>query len=77
MTLDSTVVRLENGSHLPNSAMITYLSGVLDADIGTLLSATTRSDESPNIIIVDDSKIILYDSLPVLEEFFPMTARFI
>lgn len=67
----STVARWENGSRLPDAAMITRLSGVLDADIGTLLSAAARSDESPQVIIVDDSKVILSDSLPVLEEVFP------
>ena len=51
--------------------MITRLSGVLGADIGTLLSAAVQNDESPQVIIVDDSKVILSDSLPVLEEVFP------
>ena len=67
----SAVVRWENGTRLPDAAMITRLSGVLDADVGMLLAAVAQSDESPNVIIVDDSKVILSDSLPVLEEVLP------
>ncbi len=67
----SAVVRWENGTRLPDAAMITRLSGVLDADVGMLLAAAAQSDESPNVIIVDDNKVILTDSLPVLEEVLP------
>ena len=67
----STVARWEGGSRLPDAAMISRLSEVLDASIDTLLSAVAESDESPNIIMVDDSKPILSDSLTVLEEVFP------
>ncbi len=67
----STVARWENGSRLPDASMITRLSRVLDVDISTLLSAAAESEESPNIIMVDDSKVILSDSLAVLEEVMP------
>ena len=67
----SAVTRWENGSRLPDAAIIARLSGVLDADIGTLLSAAAQSDESPNVIIVDDSRVILSDGLSVLEEVLP------
>lgn len=68
---NSTVARWENGTRLPDAAMIARISKVLDVDVGTLLSAAVESDESPNIILVDDSKTILSDGVAVLEEVFP------
>lgn len=67
----STVARWESGSRLPDAAMIYRLATVLSADIDMLLSAAAQSDECPNVILVDDNKIILSGSLPVLEEVMP------
>lgn len=67
----STVNRWENGSRLPDVAMLSRLSHCLGIDVGTLLYATMESDESPNVIMVDDHKIILTGSLPVLEAAMP------
>ena len=67
----ATVSRWENGIRLPDAAMMTRLSKVLEVDVGTLLSAAVGIDESPNIIMVDDSKVILNDCAAVLEEVFP------
>ena len=67
----STVARWENGIRLPDAEMITHISGVLDVDVSTLLLAAARSEGSPHIIIVDDEKVILSDSLTVLDEVMP------
>lgn len=67
----STVARWESGSRMPDAAMISRLSGCLNVDTGTLLSVAAESDESPNVIMVDDRKIILTGGLPVLEEVMP------
>ena len=67
----STVARWENGSRLPDAAMITRLAKVLEVDVGTLLSTAAESDDSPNIIMVDDNKAVLADSLFVMEEVLP------
>ena len=67
----STIARWENGNRLPDAAMITRLSKVLEVDVGTLLSAAVNSDESPSVILVDDSKVILSDGVSVLEEVLP------
>ena len=67
----STITRWENGSRLPDAAMISRLAKCLNIDVNTLLSAAAESDESPHIILVDDRKIILQGGLPVLEEIFP------
>ena len=68
---NSTIARWENGSRLPDAAMITRLSRVLEVDVGTLLSAVAESDESPNVIMVDDSSVILSGGLSVLGEVMP------
>lgn len=67
----STVARWETGSRLPDAVMIARLAQYLDVDANILLAATEESDESPNVIMVDDSKIVLTGSLPVLESVLP------
>ena len=67
----STVARWESGSRLPDATMITQLSRILDVDVSTLLLAAAQSEESPHIIIVDDNKAILSDSLTVLDKVLP------
>ena len=68
---NSTIARWENGSRLPDAAMIARLSRVLGVDVSTLLSMAAESSESPNIIMVDDSEVLLTDNLSVLEEVMP------
>jgi len=67
----ATISKWESGSRLPDAAMITRLARVLEVDVGTLLSTAAESDESPNMIMVDDNKAVLSDSLFVLEEVVP------
>ena len=67
----STIARWESGTRLPDAEMITHLSKTLDVDINTLFLAAAKSEESPHIIIVDDNKVILSDSLAVLDEVMP------
>ena len=67
----STVARWESGSRLPDAVMISRISEVLGADVNMLLLAAAQSDECPNIIMVDDRKIILNGGLPILEEVMP------
>lgn len=67
----STVSRWETGTRLPDAAMITSLSKVLDVNVSTLLSAAVESEEPPNVILVDDSRAVLSDSVAVLEEVLP------
>jgi DNA-binding LytR/AlgR family response regulator len=67
----STVTRWENGTRLPDAAMITRLAKVLEVDVGALLSTAAESDESASIILVDDNKSILSENLSVLEEIVP------
>ena len=67
----STISRWESGNRLPDAAMISRLSEVLGVDVNILLSAAAQSDECPNVILVDDSKLILTGGLPILNEVLP------
>lgn len=67
----STVSRWESGVRQPDAIMITRLSEILDVDVNVLLSAAAESDECPNVILVDDRKLILTGGLPVLEKVMP------
>ena len=67
----STITRWENGSRLPDAAMITRLATILEVDVGTLLSTAAESDESLRIIMVDDNKATLSEGLFVLEDIVP------
>ena len=67
----STVARWENGTRLPDAAMLLRLSRCLGVNINTLLQLVAWSDENPHVIMVDDSKVILSDCLSVLEEVMP------
>jgi len=67
----STIARWENGSRLPDAVMITRIARYLDVDVNTLLRAAAESDDSPNVIMVEDRKIILSGSLAVIEEVLP------
>ncbi len=67
----STVARWENGSRLPDAAMMLRLAGCLGVDANTLLHLAAQSEESPYVILVDDSRVILSDGLAVLEEVMP------
>ena len=67
----ATVSRWESGVRLPDAIMITRLSEILDVDVNVLLSAAAESDECPNVILVDDRKLILTGGLPILEKAMP------
>ena len=67
----STVARWENASRLPDAAMICRLAKCLSVDVNELFQLAARSEENPNVIVVDDSKVILSDCLSVLKEVIP------
>ena len=67
----TAITKWENGNRLPDAAMILRLAKCLGVDANTLFHLAAQSDESPNVIMVDDSRVILSDSLTVLEEALP------
>ena len=70
----STVARWENANRLPDAMMILRLARCLGADVNTLFQLAAQSEETPNVIIVDDSKVILSDGVSVLGEVIPNAA---
>lgn len=67
----STITRWETGSRLPDVVMISRLSQCLGINIGKLFATAAESDDSPNVILVDDRKIFISGALPILEEVMP------
>ena len=67
----STIARWESGKRLPDAAMILRLAECLGTDVGLLLNVATESADSPNVIMVEDRRVILTGGLSVLEEVMP------
>ena len=67
----STVAHWESGRRLPDASMIFRLAECLDVNVSDLLSAAAESDDCPNVIMVDDSKIVLTGGLPILGTALP------
>ena len=67
----STIARWENASRLPDATMIPRIANSLGVDANELFQLVTQSEENPNVIIVDDSKVILSSGLAVLGEVMP------
>ena len=67
----STINRWESGTRLPDATMIVRLADCLGADSNMLFSLAAKSEESPNIIIVDDSKPIVTEGVNVLAKIMP------
>ena len=67
----STVARWENGNRMPDAMMISRLSRCLGIEVSALLRAAEESDDSPNVIMVDDRKIFLSGALSILETALP------
>ena len=67
----STIARWENASRLPDATMILRLANCLGVDANELFAAASQSEDSLNVIIVDDSKVVLTDGVAVLEEVMP------
>ena len=63
----SSVTRWESGSRLPDAFMITKISECLGTEASILLNMTASVAEKANVILVDDEKIILSGSLPIIE----------
>lgn len=67
----STVAKWESGDRLPNATMLTRLSQRLGVDVRVLLSPSIYGDGHPQVILVDDERIILSGGLPILRRALP------
>ena len=64
----TSVTNWETGRRVPDAILISRISDLLGVDTATLLGITEHPDEKPNIIIVDDERLILQGGLRVLQE---------
>ncbi len=67
----STISKWESGDRLPDIATISRLSECLNADVAELLRYSELTDEKPKVLLLDDERIILTGTLPVLRAALP------
>ena len=67
----STIANWESGRRLPDAVMILRLARCLGVDTNTLLHQVAQSEKCPNVIMVDDSEIILNGGMSVLSDILP------
>ena len=53
--------------------MLTRISDTLDIDVSYLISASSNQSNTPNVIMIDDERIILTGSIPVLRKVLPFS----
>jgi transcriptional regulator with XRE-family HTH domain len=67
----STIARWEKASRMPDATMIVRLADFFGVNVNDMFHLVAQSEENPNVIIVDDSKVVLSDALAVLGEVIP------
>lgn len=67
----STIARWEKASRMPDATMIVRLADFFGVNVNDMFHLAAQSEENPNVIIVDDSKVVLSDALDVLGEVIP------
>ena len=67
----STISKWESGDRMPDLSMIPRLSECLNADVAEILRFTEQGSEETKVILVDDERIILSGTLPVLRAALP------
>lgn len=67
----STIANWETGRRLPDTDMLTKISGTLGIDVSYLITTSLNQNNSPNVIMIDDERIILTGSIPVLKKVLP------
>ena len=67
----AAVAHWEKGIRRPDIATIIKISKRLDIDVAILVNAIDSDNEVPNVIIVDDEKIILNGGIPIIKSVLP------
>ncbi len=67
----STVAKWESGDRQPDAATLSRLSECLGVDVGVLLDRSASRPGHPQVILVDDERIILSGGLPILRKALP------
>ena len=63
----SAVAHWEKGIRMPDSTMLIKIADCLDIDVALLINAASQGNAAPNVIMVDDEKIILNGGIPILK----------
>ncbi len=64
----AAVSNWEKGNRIPDIDMVIKIAKCLDIDISVLIS---DGNETPNVIIVDDDRIILKGGIPIIKSVIP------
>ena len=67
----TSISNWEGNRRFPDVDMLSLLAKALDVDVAVLLASTEETDESPNVILVDDERIILSEWLSVIQNALP------
>jgi len=67
----STISKWESGDRMPDAVTLARLSECLGVDLSMLQRFSEAGGEKPNVMIVDDEKIILNGGIPVLQRVLP------
>ena len=67
----ASVANWEADRRLPNATIIAKIAEVLDIEVSELLDTANKDDIHPNVIIIDDNKIILTGGTPIIEKALP------
>lgn len=67
----STVARWENGTRMPDAAMIVKIAEILGTDVETLMNIAAEKNEALRVILLDDEKIIMQGGVAILEKTLP------
>ena len=67
----ASVANWEADRRLPNATIIAKIAEVLEIDVSELLDTANKDDIHPNVIIVDDNKIVLTGGAPIIEKALP------
>ena len=63
----SAVAHWEKGTRMPDATMLIKIADCLDIDVALLINAASQGNTAPNVIMVDDEKIILNGGIPILK----------
>ena len=66
-----SVANWEVGRRMPDVATVALIAETLGVDTAALLAAAEESDGAPNVLLVDDSPIVLEGGLPILRQALP------
>ena len=56
---------------MPDATMLIKIADCLDIDVALLINAASQGNVAPNVIMVDDEKIILNGGIPILKSVLP------